>query len=65
MNTRVCGFSSKLSNLPEFFFCQSLGQINDTCKFSEFLDAVNYSPGAKTFSIGDVNGKNSKLMDRP
>ena len=41
---RVSGFSSKLPNLSGNFFSQSLGQINEACKFSEFSEAVYYSP---------------------
>ena len=46
IHIRVSGFSSKLSNLSGNFFSQSLGQINEACKFSEFSEAVYYSPGA-------------------
>ena len=45
---RVSGFLSKLSNLSGNFFPQSLGQLNDSCKFSEFSEAVYCSPGAWT-----------------
>ena len=31
------------------FFPQSLGQINEACQFSEFLEAIYYPPGAWTF----------------
>ena len=48
VHNRVSGFSSKLSNVSGNFSPQSLGQINEACKFSEFSEAVYYPPGAWT-----------------
>ena len=57
----MTGFSSKLSNLSWKKSCQSIGQINDMCKFSEFSEAVYYSPGAWTLYKGIPKKYKGKL----
>ena len=59
---RVSGFSSKLSNLSGNFSPQSLGQINETCKFPEVSEAFYYPPEPGHFSIGDVRGKYLQIL---